>query len=191
MKRLAYIIRIITVAPLMALVMLLILRFNRPDLIGAPIDFYLLITFLVVFPLLGYPLQPLIKIFKDRGREGQRTLAIYFAVAGYVLGCVSAAITSATAAVWLIYLSYLLSGLVILIFNKVFHLKASGHACGVVGPFAILCYFGQVAASIGMFLLGLIWASSIYMKRHTHLQLLGGSLIPILALGFIILLLPV
>ena len=89
----------------------------------------------------------------------------------------------------LIYLDYLLSGILITIFNKCFHLKASGHSCGIVGPVAMLIYFGlYIPAAIGALLTILVFISSIKMKRHTFLQLLGGSAITISAL--LILLIP-
>lgn len=54
-----------------------------------------------------------------------------FAVAGYVLGCLVCLISGAPVSQWIIYLEYLLSGLLIFGCNKLLHRKASGHACGV------------------------------------------------------------
>ena len=183
MIKFARIIRIVTVAPVMALGMLLILFLRDPVLFGHPVHFFLSVVFLAVFPLLAYPLQPLIKKYKDKGREGQRTLAIYFAVAGYIGGCISAALLKAPKNVWVIYLSYLFSGILVMLLNKLFHIRASGHACGVTGPFAILICFGQISGYIGIPVLALVWLSSIQMKRHTNRQLMIGSLIPVLSLG--------
>ena len=89
------IIRIFTVAPIMALVMLLIIQLSKPGLFGNKANLLLSILFLTVFPLLAYPLQPFIKKFKDKGREGQRTLAMIFAVSGYILGLLSALLLQA------------------------------------------------------------------------------------------------
>ncbi len=188
MKKLTYAIRVITVAPFMALVMLLILYFRDPMLFGSLAEFLLLVLFLVVLPLLAYPLQPLIKRFKYKGREGQRTLALIFAVAGYFLGCLFAALLGAPQNVWFIYLSYMLSGSFVALFNKVFHFRASGHACGVSGPFMLLVYFGQPIGYIGFAVLVLVWAVSLYMKRHTTAQIVVGALIPFAALGILMLL---
>lgn len=178
----AKIIRVLTVASNMALVMLVVLFIKDPSLYGSTLNFILSIAFLVLFPLLAYPLQPLIRKYKDKGREGQRTLAMIFAVLGYIGGCVSALILRAPKSFWLIYLSYLISVLFILMFNKLFHLKASGHACGVTGPFAILVYFGQLFGYIGIPILAAVWWASIHMKRHTSAQLICGAIIPILSL---------
>ena len=182
MKKLAKIIRILTVAPAMALVLLLILYLRSPLLFGSPVNFLLSVLFLVIFPLLAYPLQPFIKRFKDKGREGQRILAIYFAVLGYVGGCLSAFILQAPKNIWIIYLTYLFSGILILLFTKLLHFKASGHACGITGPFALLIYFGQPIGWSGIPVLALAWLSSLTMKRHTNRQLIAGSMIPIAAM---------
>lgn len=187
MKKLAYALRVITVAPFMALVMLLILYLRTPQFFGSLAGFLLLVLFLVVLPLLAYPLQPLIKAFKYKGREGQRTLALIFAVAGYLLGCLFAALLGAPRDVWFIYLSYMLSGSFVALFNKVFHFRASGHACGVSGPFMLLVYFGQPIGYIGIAVLALVWAVSLYMKRHTTAQYVVGALIPFAALAILVL----
>jgi hypothetical protein len=187
MKTLAYIIRIITVPPILAFVMLFGIYINKSDFFGGIAGFVLSILFLVIFPLLAYPLQPLLKSYKDKGREGQRSLAIIFAVIGYILGFFTAIFLAAPQNVSIIFLSYLLCGFLIMVSTKVFHFKASGHTCGIVGPFLLLVYFGQVWGYGGIGLLVLGWISSIYMKRHTHLQLAAGAMIPFLALAIIIL----
>lgn len=190
MKKLAKLIRVMTVAPFMALFMLIILYVHDRPLFGGPVNFVLLILFLVVFPLLAYPLQPFIKKYKVRGREGQRALAIGFAVAGYIGGCLSGLLLHAPKSVWIIYLSYLVSGILIALTNKLMHFRASGHACGVTGPFAILICFGQTCGYLGIPVLALAWLSSLQMKRHTNRQLIGGTLIPIAALGIVLSLSP-
>jgi hypothetical protein len=183
MLKAAKTIRVLTVAPMMALVMLLVLYVRDFPLFGSPAAFVLLLLFLVVFPLLAYPMQPLIKKYKDKGREGQRALAMDFAVAGYIGGCLSAVLLHAPKSVWIIYLSYLLSGILVMLLNKLLHFRASGHACGVTGPFAILVYFGQPLGFLGIPLLAVVCLSSLRMKRHTAWQLLGGTVIPVAALA--------
>jgi Mn2+/Fe2+ NRAMP family transporter len=87
MTKLSKIIRVVTVAPLMALLMLLILGSGDASFFGGLLHFLLAVIFLTIFPVLAYPLQPFFPSFKDKGR-GQRTLANYFAV-GLIGGCVS------------------------------------------------------------------------------------------------------
>lgn len=188
MKRLTYAVRVITTAPFMAFVMLLVLYFNDTLFFGDTATFALLVLFLVVLPLLAYPLQPLIKPYKDKGREGQRTLAIIFAVAGYVLGCIFALIFGAPRNVLTIYLSYLISGSLVMLINKLFHFKASGHACGITGPFMLIVYFGQPCGYFGVIFLAASWLASLYMKRHTSMQFIVGAVIPFAALGIVMLL---
>ena len=188
MKKIAYVIRVITVAPIMALVLLIVLYFNSPLTFGSTAVFLMTVFFLVVLPLLAYPLQPLVKKYKDKGREGQRTLAMIFAVAGYILGLASAIIFGAPTGVLVIYLAYMISGLLVALTNKVLHFKASGHACGIAGPFMLLVYFGQMIGYAGLGVLIIAWIASFYMKRHTWPQLLVGTAIPFSALGIILLL---
>lgn len=74
--KLAKIIRIVTVVPVMALVMLSILYGLRPDIFQETSNFILAIIFLTVFPLLAYPLQLLLPKFRNKGREGQRKASL-------------------------------------------------------------------------------------------------------------------
>jgi len=70
-----------------------------------------------------------------------------------------------------------------LLMNKVFRRKASGHACGIVGPILLLFYFGQVIpAVIGIFAVVMVYVSSLRTKQHTLPQLIGGSMIPLFVL---------
>lgn len=185
MDKAAKIIRVMTLAPLMACVMLVIVFCTRPEEMGGVEEFVFSLLFLVVFPLLAYPLQRFIPGYKDKGRDGQRNLAIIFAVSGYVFGCLLNLLLHSPTGMWVIYLGYLLSGLGVFAFNRFFHLKASGHACGVAGPAALLVYFRLPAVIPGLVILALTWWASLRMKRHTWQQLLGGTLIPIAAVTLI------
>ncbi|MBE6685006.1 MAG: hypothetical protein E7592_05090 [Ruminococcaceae bacterium] len=181
MNKVYKMIRVATVPPIMASALFIILGVYKT--LGL-VDTLLGILFLGILPILSYPLQRFIPYYKDKGREGQRNLAIIFSVVGYILGCVLALIFDAPLnTVVFIYLDYLISGVLIAIFNKLFHLKASGHACGIVGPIAMLIYWGlYIPAAVGAVLTVFVFISSIKMKRHTFLQLLGGSAITISAL---------
>ena len=186
MNVLAKIVRILTVAPIMALATLITLFVFNASLFWGTHLFVLAIIFLCILPLLAYPLQPIIPHFKDKGREGQRNLAMIFAVSGYVLGCLTNLFLSASPALWFIYLSYLFSGALIVLTNKLLKLRASAHACGIVGPTALLMYFGVLFAFIpGIILyLGALWAS-VRMKRHTWQQFIGGAIIPIAVIALL------
>lgn len=184
-QKIAKIIRTVTTAPILALALLLVL-YTAGKIDGKSLLCGMFC--LTVLPLAAYPLQPVCPHFRHKGREGQRLLAMIFAVSGYVIGCVCSAVMQAPAVVWLIYLEYLLSGLCILLFNKVFHLRASGHACGVAGPVALLLYFRVHALIGGLVVLVITWWASLMMRRHTWQQLLGGTCIPLAVLAVLCLL---
>ena len=147
------------------------------------------LLFLCILPLLAYPLQKYIPHFKDKGRDGQRSLAMIFSAVGYLLGTLVAFVTHAPVELKIIYLEYLLCGIAMLVLNKVFKLKASGHACGIVGPVLLMLYFKMyILAIVGTLLIIPVYVSSLKTKRHTAPQLIGGSFIPLVALGIICLL---
>lgn len=180
--RFAKIIRKITVAPVMALATLVILYEFHPDVFQGIYQYILSIIFLTILPLSAYPLQPFLPRFRDKGREGQRNLAIVMGVLGYLFGIVLALCYDTTKELLLIYLVYFLSGIGIFLFNKVFKIRASGHACGVVAPILILTYFIGRKALISIIALALVYWASIKTKRHTVFQLLLGSVIAIFAM---------
>ena len=185
MNKLTKIIRIMTIPPIMALCLFVTLYVCVPNFFGSPLLFALAIFFISVLPVLAYPLQPLIPSFKNKGRDGQRTLAMIFSVLGYLLGCLTNLFMDAPLTLWLVYLVYLFSGIFIFLFSKVFHFKASGHACGIMGPIAFLLYFGVWGAVVGLVpYFAALWAS-IKMKRHTLAQFLGGAVVPVAVLCFL------
>lgn len=180
-------IRILTVPPVMALVLLISMRcsgyFSGSSLIWG-------ICFLCIFPLLSYPLWRILPALYKRGRSSQRALATLFCVLGYVGGIVYCLITHAPRAEFLVFLTYLLSGSLIAVFSYVFKMKCSGHACGVVGPIAMLLYTVGSWGWLGLLLVPLVFWSSLTLKRHTLSELILGSILPIASMAFWILLLP-
>lgn len=193
-EKVCKIIRILTVAPLLALAALTILYFAKSEVFAAGGDTglanYLFgVLFLTAFPLLAYPLQPIVPGFRGKGREGQRNLAILMAVIGYIGATIYAFAADTTADFRVVVLSYLFSGVLILVFNKVFHIRASGHASGVAGPVAYLLYFLGPVALGGVLLMAVVFWASLTMGRHTLLQLLTGALISVASIALLILLL--
>ena len=74
-----------------------------------------------------------------------------------------------------------------LLLNKVFKVKASGHACGIVGPMLLFIYFGlYIPAIVGTVLVLPVYISSVRTKQHTLPQLIGGSAIPAVVLLMIV-----
>lgn len=172
-------IRVLTLAPEMALAALTLLFVYRPAMFAGALDYAMALLFLTVFPLLAYPLQPLLPKFRDAGRRGQRRLAIIMAVAGYLFGILYALFAHVSRELLLVYLGYLLSGALIALFNRTFAIRASGHACGVAGPVAFLYVFFGPRALWGLVVLALVYWASLRMKRHTVSQLLWGSVLPV------------
>lgn len=183
MNKLSFFTRVVTVPPVFATALLLILFCTKPNYIGNVWFLLAGIFFLTVLPLLAYPLQKFIPRYKDRGREGQRKLAVIFSFAGYVLGMITVLIFNASRELKMIFCEYVLCGLCIFICDKVFKFKASGHACGSVGPTAMLLYLGQyIAATVFAILIIPAFISSLTTKRHTLKELISGSIVPLLML---------
>lgn len=186
MEKTFYFIRKITVPPIFAMAFLLMIYFMQPFIFTSVWQLIGGIFFLGILPILGYPLQKYIPYFKEKGREGQRSLAMIFSVAGYLLGTFVALISKASSELCTVYLEYLLSGILMLVFNKVFHFKASGHACGIVAPVLLSVYFSMfIPALIGGVFVIPVLISSLKTKRHTMSQLLGGGMISAVSLVII------
>ncbi|MBS4536546.1 hypothetical protein GOQ29_13050 [Clostridium sp. D2Q-14] len=178
----AKIIRILTIAPIMALCALSILYRLCPDIFIGYFDYIASIIFLTVLPISAYPLQPFIPKFCFKGREGQRNLAIIMGVLGYLFSIVFALYFNVSKELLIIYLVYFISGIGIVLFNRILKIRASGHACGIVGPISILVYFIGLKALLGVIIVLLVYWASLKIKRHTVSQLFWGSLIPICSL---------
>ena len=86
MENVCKIIRRITVPPVFAAALLMIVYITHPDYIGSIGHLITALFFLTVLPTLAYPLQKHIPKYKSRGREGQRSLAMLFSFVGYLLG---------------------------------------------------------------------------------------------------------
>jgi len=183
MNKLSLLIRIITVPPTFAVALLVIAYVMYPHYFGSIWQLLGGLFFLCILPLLAYPLQKYIPHFKDKGRDGQRSLAMIFSAVGYLLGTTVALLTGAPAELKIIYFEYLLCGISMLVMNKAFKRKASGHACGVVGPILVMLYFKMFIPSIiGLLLVVPVYVASVKTKQHTLPQLIGGSFIPAIML---------
>lgn len=178
MEKLFCFIRKITVPPVFAIAFLLVIYFMKPAIFTSVWQLVGGIIFLGILPILGYPLQKYIPYFKERGREGQRSLAMIFGVLGYFIGTLLAFATKASFELCIVYLEYLLSGITMLVFNRGFHMRASGHACGIVAPVLLFVYFNMFIPAVlgGLFVIPVLM-SSLKTKRHTIPQLLGGCMI--------------
>ncbi len=179
MKKLGFIIRRVTIPPVFAVALLTVLYICNPSFFKGAFSLAMGIVFLAVLPTLAYPLQKYVPHFKDKGREGQRTLAMIFSFVGYVSGVALAYALSVPKELKLLFLEYLLCGILMLVFNKLLKIRASGHSCGIVGPVLLFIYFGlYIPAIIGSALIIIVYITSVITKRHTISELIFGSLIP-------------
>ena len=179
---LAFLTRVLSVPPFMAALLVLILAIARPGTFIQSKSPGFMLLFLAFLPLLSYPLSAVLPNVRKRGREGQRNLAFILCAAGYLGGWLYSLFCPATKEEQTIYLTYLLSVILLLIFNKLFKIRASGHACSVTGPvvFGIL-FFPLPGLIIGILMCSLIVWSSLALKRHTLRELGLGALLCILA----------
>lgn len=175
-ERLAKLIRIITIPPVLALTMLLTLRYvfgdsfaGMPALLGE-------ILFLAVIPACAYPAAAIQSGKGADTRSRQRKLAFVLNLFGYAGALILSVVTSCGQMLQTVTTAYFIAVLLLTILNKVFHIKASGHACSCVLPFLFLVYWlGPKAAALCMLTyLAELWAS-VSLKRHTVREFLLGS----------------
>lgn len=182
MKTLAKVTRILTIAPIMALGLILILYFSDLDIFNNYIDLLILILSIVIIPPFAYPIQRKFVIFKGDMRVQERKLAIIFSFLSYIILLIYALFFETTFLYKVVSTTYFISGLLILISSFILKNNASGHMCGVCGPVVLLFYFLGGKWLIAFVLLIFVGWSSLYLKRHTFVQLIRGSLIPIIGL---------
>ena len=176
-EKAAEIIRIITIPPIEALVMLLILYGAKREVFGNLKRLMMAVIFLSVIPICAYPMAS----GKRRGesdRNKQRNMAFAFNFLSYLAGMLMGYAMGCTRMLQWILNSYFLVVLILTIINKGFKIRASGHACSCTFPYLVLSYFfGNKAAVICLILyLAEFWAS-VTLKRHTIQEYLGGTVV--------------
>lgn len=185
---LAKLVRIITVPPLMALALLVILRFFSEEKVYSGCDFLLSVVFFVILPLLAYLVSYISPKIRKKGREGQRNLAFAFNILGYTCALVYAALANVSDALMLIYLTYFLSVVILTVFNKALHIRASGHACSIFGPLVLLVYFMGVKFAIPCIIVfALVCFASLQIGRHSLKELILGALSSVIAFAISVL----
>ena len=185
----AHIVRIVTVPPVMVGILLVLLFALRDNVLATPVEFAVSLAGLTVLPVLAYPVAAVVPSFRKKGREGQRSMAMYFSTVGYVGVFVYGLIAHVGTGLMHIYAGYLFSVVIILVGNKVFKVRISGHACSVSGPLVYSGYFlGLWGILVGALCWGLILWASLAMKRHTFREFVFGTLTCLLsfAVGWVI-----
>jgi hypothetical protein len=182
-KKIAKVISIISVVAVYALIIMSILYLAAPAVFGNSILWFLTILICVSFvPVLAYPFSHVIPKIKAEGRDGQRKLAFIFAVCGYIAGFLIVLLFHPPLGVSFILLTYFISGILLSFINKILHIKASGHSCGVTAPtFFIIIYLGIYFLPM-LLVLPIVYWSRLTLGRHTIKQLFLGSAVSIAAL---------
>ena len=171
-------ISVISVAPLVALYVLSAIYLHDKNIFGGNALWYgISLFFLTVMPLSAYLLEHILPAYKTAGRNGERKLAFIMCIAGYVLGTIVSFVFHAPLAVKMVFTSYLVSGGILALVNSLIKFKASGHGCGVAGPFVVLFYvLGAKVWYVILTLIPVFWAR-INMGRHTLKELVSGAMI--------------
>ena len=189
MNKIAKIIRVLTISPIMALMICLVIYFGVDDSFSSMLIFLITIFCLVVFPVLAYPFEQKVNIVKRVNntltpRAADRKMAIIFSVISYSVALLVVFLNHESTIVKQLVLTYFISGVLIAISSFAFKFEASGHMCGMVGPMVFLAVKVSYWFLLILIPLAFVVWSSLKLKRHTVLQLIFGSLMPVV--GFII-----
>lgn len=177
LNKLSKLIRAISIPPLVATIFIIILRVN--SLINN-IDALFLFIFLALIQLTAYPLSYLIPKFREGGRETQRNLAFIIGLIGYTGGLVYALTSNINIKLEVLYITYFVSIIILFFINKVLKIRASGHMTSITGPLVGLLYFmGLITLIPSLIFYSLVFFSSLYLKRHTILEMIIGTCVTI------------
>lgn len=180
----AKVIRVITVPPVMVLILLLVVYRFRTGVYRDIGELLCSILFLMLIPVLAYPIAFAVPKLRAKGREGQRNLAFVMNAAGYLGAVIWGKVRDVSAVLMQVFWTYFLSVCILLVINKVIRLRASGHACSIAGPLILMVYLldWKVLFPCALVFSLIIWAS-LRTKRHTPKELLFGSLCALIAFG--------
>ncbi|MDR5659856.1 phosphatase PAP2 family protein [Serpentinicella sp. ANB-PHB4] len=179
-EKIAHIISVLTVVPIMALVAILVLHWNQPAFFGG--GFWLVWTLfcLVLIPISAYGLKNQFDKFKN-GREGERNFAFIMGVLGQVVGLIGAFVFNAPLGVRTFFMTYFIAGILLSSVNFLVKKKASGHACGVTGPLSFLAVVLNPKILLSLLMLPVVFWARLTLNRHTLSDLIIGSFIGITA----------
>lgn len=176
MKRLAKILGVVTIPPVIGGILLTLLQLTEGSGFNDGFHYWLSMSFLVFLPLLAYPIHAAFPKLRKGGREAQRKMALVVAPVCYLLGLILALYFGAPYGYLVFSLAYVLSMAFLLFLNGVVKVKASGHACGVTGPVVLAAYYMGSWAWLWLLLLPLVYWARLTANRHTVKELLFGTL---------------
>ena len=168
-------IRVLTVPPILVSTMLIILTVSLDHFCSSGTQMILAILLLGILPILAYPLQRLLPT-KGEVREEQRNIAFALTFTGYLTALIFSVAGNCGRELRYIIVSYFISMSLLVFFNKVLHVRASGHACSVTGTLYFLSFFLGAQAVIPCICIAaaVVWAS-LRLKRHTIQEIFWGA----------------
>lgn len=180
--KIAKIIRIITIPPVCATILNLVLYFKSDLVFNHWYELLIAIFTIAIIPVLAYPIQKIFKLFKAKDeRTGARNLAIIFSIIGYSCGLIFSIIAKTPNFQKIIYVTYLLTGLGIAFGTFVLDIKFSGHMSGISGPIITLSYIFSYYLLFLYFFLALVMWASLYTKNHNFKEAIYGTILPVIA----------
>ena len=182
-KKIAYLLRVIAIPPVMATILILLIWFNGQEMASVR-ELIASFVFLVLVPVAAYPVCFVIPKLRAGGRRVQRSLAFRFSGLGYVAAVIYGIVFHKSPGLNFLYLTYLISVVLLAVINRFSKTRASGHACSVIWPVIIGSYYYKLIGAIAGILVyaAVLWCS-LATKRHTVSEFLLGSLTCIIAAG--------
>lgn len=168
-------VRVLTVPPILITGMLITLTVSLDNFCSSAAEMTLAIVLLGLVPILAYPIQKLLPS-KGEVREEQRNMAFVLTFTGYLTALICSIVGNCGRQLQYIIISYFISMLLLVFFNKVLHVRASGHACSVTGTLYFLSFFLGARAIIPCIGIAaaVVW-SSLRLKRHTIQEIFWGA----------------
>jgi len=147
------------------------------------------LSILLCFSLLAFcPFLPVLYFYRKKvvdlyvSKKETRTPFFLMAIALYSVAAIIFFVTN-TGIMFLLALSYTFVTIILMLVNRFW--KVSVHSAGVAGPvFALIFVFGVMVLPLSLLIVLVSW-SRIKLKKHTFMQTLAGSLIPI-AVGLVV-----
>ena len=147
------------------------------------------LSILLCFSLLAFcPFLPVLYFYRKKvvdlyvSKKESRTPFFLIAIALYSMAAIIFFATN-TKILFLLALSYMFVTVILLLVNRFW--KVSVHSAGVAGPvFALIFVFGVIVLPLSLLIVLVSW-SRIRLKKHTFMQTLAGSLIPV-AVGLVV-----
>lgn len=176
----AKVIRVLTVPPVFSALLCTILYAHLSGAFASTGHYIAALCFLSFLPLMSYPICHAVPSLREKGRKAERNLSLISSVTGYIGGVLFCLLTDSHPIETLLYATYLFSGVGLAVCSLM-HFHASGHACGCSGPIIFLSVLISPWFLLGYLLLGVVMWASRNLDRHSPAQLVGGSVVPVVA----------